>query len=183
MKFAGRTGRCPLFYVCSTSESGFRQIGWSACPGHNRNGYRSQLVVARAPALGCGVADKPIHSRQARQPVRKLESAAQRRVSLPSMKLILAAAVAALLFAGLFLVPLSGRTLWQRAQARGLPQSAAHAMSHEAHAAVRWAEEEQRTQSGERRGQRQFGTRAAHKPGDKEGRAGGSRSGARAAST
>jgi hypothetical protein len=56
------------------------------------------------------------------------------------MKLLLAAALAGLLFAGLFLVPLQGRTLWQRAQARGLPQSAAHAMSSGARAAWRWAE-------------------------------------------
>jgi len=57
------------------------------------------------------------------------------------MKLILALALTAALFAGLFVVPIDGRTLWQRAQSRGLPQSAARSVSAGAHAALRWAEE------------------------------------------
>ncbi len=56
------------------------------------------------------------------------------------MKLLLAVALAGALLAGLFWIPISGRTLWQRAQARGLPQSAARAMSTGAHDAVRWAQ-------------------------------------------
>jgi len=56
------------------------------------------------------------------------------------MKLLLATAIAAALAAGLFLVPIAGHTLWQRAESRGLPRSAARAMSSGAHAAVRWVE-------------------------------------------
>jgi hypothetical protein len=64
------------------------------------------------------------------------------------MKLILALALSGALFAALFVVPFSGRTLWQRAQAKGLPQSAARAVSGSAHAALRWAEEK-RAHAGE----------------------------------
>jgi len=56
------------------------------------------------------------------------------------MKLLFATAIAGALAAGLFLVPIGGRTLWQRAESRGLPRSAARAMSSGAHAAVRWVE-------------------------------------------
>ena len=56
------------------------------------------------------------------------------------MKLLLATAISGALLVGLFLLPIGGRTLWQRAESRGYPQSAARAMSSGAHAAVRWAE-------------------------------------------